>query len=77
MEEEIGDILFSIVNLSRFLHVEPEEALRKTNAKFVRRFKQIEAEIAARGEDINDYDLPALDELWEKAKRKDKETLID
>ena len=77
VEEEIGDILFSIVNLSRFLHVEPEEALRKTNAKFVRRFKQIEAEIAARGEDINDYDLPALDELWEKAKRKDKEALIE
>ncbi len=71
VEEEIGDILFSIVNLSRFLHVEPEEALRRTNAKFIRRFKQIEAEIAARGEDINDYDLAALDKLWEKTKEED------
>ena len=68
IEEEIGDILFSIVNLSRFLNVEPEEALRKTNAKFIRRFKQMEAEIAARGKSIADYDLSALDELWEAVK---------
>jgi len=69
MEEEIGDVLFSIVNLSRFLDVEPEEALRKTIAKFIRRFKQMEAEIAARGEEITDYDLSALDELWEAVKK--------
>jgi len=77
MEEEIGDLLFSVVNLSRFLSVEPEEALRKTNAKFISRFKQIEAEIEARGDDINDYDLEALDELWEKAKRKDEKASIE
>lgn len=69
IEEEIGDILFSIVNLSRFLSVEPEEALRRTNAKFIRRFKQMEAEIAAQGKSITDYDLSALDELWEAAKK--------
>jgi len=69
MEEEIGDILFSIVNLSRFLDVEPEKALRKTIAKFIRRFKQMEAEIAARGEEITDYDLSALDKIWEAVKR--------
>lgn len=69
IEEEIGDLLFSIVNLSRFLSVEPEDALRKTNAKFIRRFRQMEAEITAQGKNIADYDLPALDELWEAAKK--------
>jgi len=69
IEEEIGDILFSVVNLSRFLDVEPEEALRKTTAKFVKRFRYIEAEISARGDKITDYDLTALDELWEAAKK--------
>jgi tetrapyrrole methylase family protein/MazG family protein len=68
IEEEIGDILFSVVNLSRFLDVEPEEALRKTTAKFIRRFKRMEAQIAAQGKEITDYDLPGLDELWEAAK---------
>lgn len=69
IEEEMGDILFSMVNLSRFLSVEPEEALRRTNAKFIRRFKHMEAEIATQGKNITDYDLPALDELWEAAKK--------
>ena len=69
IEEEIGDILFSIVNLSRFLDVEPEEALRKTNAKFKRRFRQMEAQIAAQGKSMTDYDLPALDEIWEAVKK--------
>ena len=72
IEEEIGDVLFSIVNLSRFLDVEPESALRKTTAKFMRRFRQMEAEIAAQGKDIADYDLAALDELWEAAKETEK-----
>ena len=72
IEEEIGDILFSIVNLSRFLDVEPEEALRKTVAKFVRRFKQMESEIAARGDKITDYNLLALDELWDAVKEAER-----
>ncbi len=72
IEEEIGDILFSIVNLSRFLDVEPEEALRKSNAKFVRRFKYIEAKITAQGKKLTDYDLAALDELWEAAKETER-----
>lgn len=71
IEEEIGDILFSIVNLSRFLNVEPEEALRKTTSKFIRRFRQMEADIAARGREITDYDLAGLDELWEAVKEKE------
>jgi tetrapyrrole methylase family protein/MazG family protein len=68
IEEELGDILFSVVNLSKFLNVEPEEALRKSNAKFVRRFKQLEAEIAARGDNIDDYDLADLDKIWDSVK---------
>jgi len=72
MEEEIGDLLFSIVNLSRFLDVEPESAARKTTAKFERRFRQMEEEIAARGDKIEDYDLAALDELWEAAKETER-----
>ncbi len=68
IEMEIGDLLFSIVNLSRFLNVDSETALRKANAKFIRRFKMIEAEIARQGKSFDDYDLEGLDELWEKAK---------
>jgi tetrapyrrole methylase family protein/MazG family protein len=71
VEEEIGDILFSIVNLSRFLNVVPEEALRKTNAKFIRRFKLMEAEIAAQGKNLTDYDLAGLDEIWEAVKNEE------
>lgn len=68
IEEEIGDILFSIVNLSRFLNVDPEDALRKTTAKFIRRFKQMESEIAAKGKSITDYNLTELDKFWDAIK---------
>ena len=68
IEEEVGDILFSIVNLSRFLNVEPEGALSKTTAKFVRRFSQMEARIRDSGNEVTDYDLAGLDEIWEAVK---------
>lgn len=71
IEEEIGDILFSVVNLSRFLDVEPEGALRKATNKFTRRFKQVEAEVQSRGDSMADYDLAALDELWDAVKQKE------
>ena len=66
---EIGDLLFSIVNLSRFLNVEPEDALRKVNEKFIRRFKMMEAEIERQDKRFEDYDLEGLDQFWEEAKR--------
>ncbi|HIE25759.1 TPA: nucleoside triphosphate pyrophosphohydrolase [Candidatus Poribacteria bacterium] len=69
IEMEIGDLLFSIVNLSRFLNVDPENALRKVNEKFIRRFKMMESEIKSQGKRFEDYDLEGLDEFWEKAKR--------
>ena len=68
IELEIGDLLFSIVNLCRFLDMRAEEALRKANRKFVRRFKAMEKELERRGDSFKDYDLAGLDEIWDQAK---------
>ena len=69
IEEEIGDVLFSIVNLSRFLKISSEDALRKTNKKFIARFKKIEEELKKRNRPIEDASLAEMDEIWEEAKR--------
>lgn len=66
--EEIGDLLFVVVNLARHLDVEPETALKKTNRKFRQRFKFIEDELRADGKRLEDTSLDELDRLWEKAK---------
>ncbi len=66
--EEIGDLLFVIVNLARRLDVEPETALKMTNRKFRRRFKFIEQELKAKGKAIDASDLGEMDALWNKAK---------
>jgi len=66
--EEIGDILFCIANISRFLSINPEEALRKNVDKFMRRFQFIEKEAARAGKDISEMTLAEMDALWEKAK---------
>jgi MazG family protein len=66
--EEIGDLLFVIVNLARKLDVEPETALKKTNRKFRQRFKYIEDELKRSGKSIDDATLAEMDELWNKAK---------
>ena len=66
--EELGDVLFVCANLARELDVDPEAALRTTNAKFVRRFKYIEAELAARGSSPERSDLAEMDALWDAAK---------
>lgn len=65
---ELGDLLFVLANLARKLDVEPEEALRGTNAKFVRRFRSIEAALAARGKTPDQSDLAEMDALWNAAK---------
>ncbi|MCE5276385.1 MAG: nucleoside triphosphate pyrophosphohydrolase, partial [Deltaproteobacteria bacterium] len=70
VEEEIGDLLFSIVNLSRFLKVDPEAALRRTNAKFRKRFAAIEREAKSRGIALDEMTLEEMDEVWEAAKDK-------
>jgi ATP diphosphatase len=66
--EELGDVLFVCAGLARELDVDPEAALRTTNAKFVRRFKHIEAELAARGSSPEQSNLAEMDALWDAAK---------
>ncbi|HUF04625.1 MAG TPA: nucleoside triphosphate pyrophosphohydrolase [Aridibacter sp.] len=68
VEEEIGDLLFVLVNLARKLDVEPETALKKTNRKFRRRFSWIEKELRDGGRKPEDTSLEELDALWNKAK---------
>lgn len=67
-EEEIGDLLFVVVNLARKLDVEPETALKKTNRKFRRRFNFIESELKKHGKSIEESNLEEMDALWNKAK---------
>lgn len=69
--EEIGDLLFVIVNLARHLDVEPETALKKTNRKFRQRFKFIEDELKQAGRSLEDTSLDEMDALWNKAKSKE------
>jgi MazG family protein len=68
LEDEIGDLLFVLVNLARFVKVDPEQALRKTNAKFRERFAHIEHELAARGKKLQDAGIAEMEELWQQAK---------
>jgi MazG family protein len=69
--EELGDLLFTCVNLARHINVDAEMALRKSNRKFEARFHYIEQQIAARGKRIEDINLEELDSLWEQAKKRD------
>jgi tetrapyrrole methylase family protein/MazG family protein/ATP diphosphatase len=69
---EIGDVLFVVANLARTLDVEPEDALRATNAKFVMRFKYIEAKLAERGKTPEQSDLAEMDALWDEIRAAEK-----
>ena len=71
MEEEMGDLLFTIVNLSRFLGISAEDSLRKSNEKFSRRFKYIEEAFDNDYEQMKKAGLNELDKKWEEAKKKD------
>jgi MazG family protein len=68
VEEELGDLLFATVNLARFLHVDPEIALKSANAKFVRRFHTMERLAADSGRNFEDLPRPEKEELWTSAK---------
>ena len=72
LTEEFGDLLFVMANLARHLDIDPEEALRMANTKFTRRFRSIEAALAARGRRPEDSDLAEMDALWNEAKRAEK-----
>jgi MazG family protein len=69
IEGEIGDLLFVLVNLARFMKVDPEQALRKSNAKFRRRFAHVETALQARGKTLSDSNVQEMEELWQEAKR--------
>ncbi|MCX8034493.1 MAG: nucleoside triphosphate pyrophosphohydrolase [Thermodesulfovibrio sp.] len=68
IEEELGDVLFSIVNLARFLKIDPETALRKTNQKFEERFKKLEQFARQKGKSLKEMTLSDMDKLWERIK---------
>ncbi len=68
LEAEMGDLLFSMINLSRVLGIDPDLALMRTNEKFSRRFRQVEKGMRERGIPMSAQALAAMDELWEKAK---------
>jgi MazG family protein len=68
-EEEIGDLLFSIANLSRRLGIEPESALRKANEKFTARFQGVEQALEARGRSVHDASLDEMEAEWQQVKR--------
>ena len=69
VREEFGDILFSLVNIARYLNINPEQALNQTTDKFIQRFKYIEKEAGLQHLDLAKMSLTEMDELWEKAKR--------
>jgi len=69
IEDELGDLLFVLVNLARFVKVDPEQALRKTNAKFRRRFGYIERKLAERGKSLADSNIEEMEALWQEAKQ--------
>ncbi|MFY0660723.1 MAG: nucleoside triphosphate pyrophosphohydrolase [Shimia sp.] len=77
IEEEFGDMLFVIANLARHLKIEPEAALRATNAKFVRRFEGVEAKLKARGKTPQESDLAEMDALWDEVKAEEKSRKIN
>ena len=75
MEDELGDLLFAIVNLGRFLSLNPEEALRKTITRFQKRFEYIEDALHSQGHQMQDVTLEEMDSLWELAKSNERITI--
>lgn len=69
LTDEIGDVLFAMVNLARHLEIDPDTALRSTNQKFRKRFSYIEKNLTKSGEKIEDVDLDTMEDLWKRAKK--------
>ncbi|MFP5470408.1 MAG: nucleoside triphosphate pyrophosphohydrolase [Bacteroidia bacterium] len=70
IEDELGDVLFSIINYARFIGVNPEDALEKTNKKFIKRFQYLENESRKDGKELGSMTLEEMDEYWNRAKEK-------
>lgn len=75
MEDELGDLLFALVNIGRFIEVNPEDALRKTISRFMSRFRHIEEEIAVQGREWGNVSLEEMEELWQEAKSLERQKL--
>jgi XTP/dITP diphosphohydrolase len=69
MEAEFGDVLFSMINYARFLKINPEDALERTNKKFIKRFMYLESKATELGKDLSNMSLAEMDVFWEEAKR--------
>ncbi len=70
IREELGDLLFVLVNVSRFLRIDPEEALKKTVMKFIHRFHYVETSLHGKGKTFRQTNLVEMDRLWEESKKK-------
>jgi tetrapyrrole methylase family protein/MazG family protein len=66
---ELGDLLFAVVNLARFLKIDPEEAIASTNRKFMQRFSYIEEKLRLSGRNFEQTDLPEMESWWQEAKK--------
>ena len=66
-------MLFSLINAARLYHINPDNALERTNRKFIRRFNYLESKTLAQGRDLKDMTLAEMDAIWEEAKRREKE----
>ena len=69
-EAEFGDVLFSLINAARLYKINPDNALERTNQKFIRRFNYVEEHTIKQGRNLTDMTLQEMDELWNEAKRK-------
>lgn len=72
IEEEFGDVLFSMINYARFLNIDPENALERTNKKFIRRFRQMEEQLTLDGKALTDFSLAEMDAAWNEIKRNEQ-----
>jgi len=73
LEEEVGDLFFVMVNIARYLSVDPESALRKTNRKFKRRFQWMEERLHATGRTPEQATMEELESLWQQAKHQERQ----
>lgn len=69
IEDEFGDVLFALINYARFIKVNPEDALERTNKKFIKRFNYMEEKIKAQGKELSDCSLAEMDVFWNEAKK--------
>ncbi|MBR6250445.1 MAG: MazG family protein, partial [Bacteroidales bacterium] len=77
MEAEFGDMMFSLINLARQYKINPEDALERTNKKFIRRFNYLESQTIAKGLDLKDMTLPEMDKFWDEAKALEREGKLE